>query len=132
MSTKLLNRRQVRWSEFLSRFNFKIIYRPGKQGLKPDALTRRSEDLPKKGDQRLTHQSQIILKSKNLDLLTESLPVKEINNAQTYQITENHELEDLFIKRYNEDHTPAKILQLLRIEVRQSKLITLAKCQERD
>ena len=30
MSTKLLNRRQARWSEFLSRFQFKISYRPGK------------------------------------------------------------------------------------------------------
>ena len=55
MSTKLLNRRQARWSEFLSRFNFKITYRPGKQGEKPDALTRRSADLPKEGDERLLH-----------------------------------------------------------------------------
>lgn len=29
MSTKLLNRRQGCWSEFLSRFNFQIQYRPG-------------------------------------------------------------------------------------------------------
>ena len=67
MSTKLLNRRQARWSEFLSRFNFKITYRPGKQGEKPDALTRRSADLPKEGDERLLHQSQIVLKKENLD-----------------------------------------------------------------
>ncbi|SLM34769.1 retrotransposon nucleocapsid protein [Lasallia pustulata] len=40
MSTKQLSRCQARWSEFLSRFNFKIVYRPGKQGAKPDALTR--------------------------------------------------------------------------------------------
>jgi hypothetical protein len=66
-TTKLLNRRQARWSEFLSRFNFKIIYRPGKQGAKPDALTRRSEDLPKEGDERLLHQSQVVLKKANLD-----------------------------------------------------------------
>jgi hypothetical protein len=65
MSTKMLNRRQARWSEFLSRFNFKITYRPGKQGEKPDALTRRSEDLPKEGDERLEHQSRVILKKEN-------------------------------------------------------------------
>jgi hypothetical protein len=68
MTTKLLNRRQARWSEFLSRFNFKITYRPGKQGVKPDSLTRRSEDLPKEGDERLLHQSQTVLKRENLDL----------------------------------------------------------------
>jgi hypothetical protein len=66
-TTKLLNRRQARWSEFLSRFNFTITYRPGKQGAKPDALTRRSEDLPKEGDERLLHQSQVVLKRSNLD-----------------------------------------------------------------
>ena len=68
MSTKMLNRCQACWSEFLSRFNFKITYRPGKQGEKPDTLTRRSEDLPKEGDERLEHQSRTILKRENLDL----------------------------------------------------------------
>ena len=53
MTTKMLNRRQARWSEFLTRYNFRIIYRPRKQGEKPDALTRRLEDLPKEGDERL-------------------------------------------------------------------------------
>ena len=47
MTTKILNCRQARWSEFLSRFNFKINFRPGKAGGKPDALTRRSGNLPK-------------------------------------------------------------------------------------
>ena len=55
MSTKLLNRRQTGWAEFLSRFNFKIVYHPEKAEGKPDSLTRRSEDLPKGGDERLQH-----------------------------------------------------------------------------
>ncbi len=33
MSTKSLNRRQARWSEFLPRFNFVITYRSGKVGV---------------------------------------------------------------------------------------------------
>jgi len=48
--TKLLNRRQARWVQFLSQFNFKIVYRPGKSGAKLDSLTRRSRVLPKEGD----------------------------------------------------------------------------------
>ena len=32
MTTKQLNRRQARWAEFLSKFNFKISYRLGKKG----------------------------------------------------------------------------------------------------
>ena len=53
MTTKLLDRRQTRRAEFLSRFDFKIVYRLGKAGGKPDALTRRTEDLPGDGDERL-------------------------------------------------------------------------------
>jgi len=49
-TTKLLNHRQVRWAQFLSQFNFKIVYQPEKAGAKPDSLTRRSGDLPKERD----------------------------------------------------------------------------------
>jgi hypothetical protein len=78
MSTKLFNRRQARWLEFLSRFDFKITYRPGKQSLKPDFLTKRSDDLPQKENQRFTHQSQIILKSKNLNLPASDQPANDL------------------------------------------------------
>ena len=49
-TTKLLTRRQVRWSEYLSHFHFVIRFRPGKLGTKPDALTRRWDVYPKEGD----------------------------------------------------------------------------------
>jgi transposase InsO family protein len=41
--TKVYNRRQARWAEKLSRFDFVIVFRPGKQGGKPDALSRRPD-----------------------------------------------------------------------------------------
>ena len=68
MTTKQLNRRQARWAEFLSEFNFKIMYRPGRQGEKPDTLTRRSQDLPKGfDDSRQQHQFQTLLQEHQLD-----------------------------------------------------------------
>ena len=68
MTTKQLNRRQARWAEFLSEFNFRITYRPGKQGTKPDSLTRRIGDLPEDdNDERRQFQHQIMLKAKHLD-----------------------------------------------------------------
>jgi hypothetical protein len=39
LSKKLLNRRQARWAQFLSRFDYGIVYRPGKSNGKADALT---------------------------------------------------------------------------------------------
>jgi hypothetical protein len=62
MTNKLLSRRQARWAQFLSQFDFKIVYRPGKLGGKPDALTRRSGDLPKPGDERENFNFSTLLK----------------------------------------------------------------------
>jgi len=41
ISTKKLSRRQARWVELLSQYNFKINYRPSIVNRKADALTRR-------------------------------------------------------------------------------------------
>jgi hypothetical protein len=49
-TTKLLTRRQARWSEFLSQFNMIIQFQPGKLGAKPDALTRRWDVYRKGGN----------------------------------------------------------------------------------
>jgi hypothetical protein len=45
MTTKVLTAKQVRWMEFLSDFNFQIIYTTGKNNQKADILTRREQDL---------------------------------------------------------------------------------------
>lgn len=116
MTTKLLSRRQARWSEFLSRFNFKIVYRPGKKGGKPDALTRRSGDLPKEGDERLQQQQQTILKSHNLQL----------NATEESQPT----LQELFNKGFEHDSIPHRLLKDIRNGIKQSRLLTLSDCKE--
>jgi len=46
-TTKQLTRFQVRWSEYLSGFNYLIRYHAGQLGTKPDALTRRDDVYPR-------------------------------------------------------------------------------------
>ena len=59
---KILTERQVRWSEFLSQFNFRLSYRPGKDAIVPDALSRREQDLPKdQNDSRLVERQRTLL-----------------------------------------------------------------------
>ena len=53
-STRMLTRRQVRWSEFLCAFNMVIWFCPRHLGGKPDALTRRWDVYPKEGDSDYT------------------------------------------------------------------------------
>jgi hypothetical protein len=43
MTAKKLNRRQARWSLYLSRFDFELHHRPGRTMGKPDALSRRAD-----------------------------------------------------------------------------------------
>jgi RNase H-like domain found in reverse transcriptase/Reverse transcriptase (RNA-dependent DNA polymerase)/Integrase zinc binding domain len=60
MSSHVLNRRQARWSMFLSEFDFKLEWAPGSQNV-ADAPSRRPDFLPKKGDDVLLAQNQALL-----------------------------------------------------------------------
>ena len=48
-TTKVLNRRQHRWVEFLQQFNFRVVYREGRLDQKADALSRRRDYHPEEG-----------------------------------------------------------------------------------
>ena len=48
-----LNERQMRWADVLSRYSFTLEYRPGKLAARPDALSRREQDMPAANDERL-------------------------------------------------------------------------------
>jgi hypothetical protein len=118
--TKLLNRRQAHWSQFLSQFNFKIVYHPGTAGGKPDALTCRSGDLPKVGDDRSLKNQTIIIKPENILQLS----------AMATPTLASPALAQLFTDGYNEDPFPNKILKLIRDGAKHCREICLAECDE--
>jgi hypothetical protein len=102
MTKKLLNRRQARWSEFLTRFDYKIVYQPGKSNGTADALTRRLGDLPEGGDERLKNLEQVVLKPHNLP---EQLRI----SAGEVPVQEPPSISDLFAQAYMNDPLPSKI-----------------------
>jgi hypothetical protein len=63
-TTKELNRRQVRWSETLATYNFRISYVKGSENARADALSRKPEYLSNK-----THESHAILKQEGDSLV---------------------------------------------------------------
>jgi hypothetical protein len=66
--TKIYNRRQARWAEKLSKFDFVIVFRPGKRQGKPDALSRRPDYRPRGGEDRAAAQDKsIFLKTDQFD-----------------------------------------------------------------
>ena len=96
MSTKQLSHCQVWWSEFLSRFNFKIVYWSEKQEAKSDALTRWSENLLKEENVHLQQQSQVVLKLHNLELMANS--IQNDDSEDNIQSENNTEKEELTLK----------------------------------
>jgi len=66
-TTKILNRRQVRWAQELAEFDFKIIYRAGIQNGKANTLKRRPEFRPLRGDSSEFQPTLTVLKSGQLE-----------------------------------------------------------------
>lgn len=67
MSTKQLSSRQARWAEFLSQFSFVIGYRPGKQNVIPDLLSRPAGQLATAHKEQLLYRTKTLLDSSSLD-----------------------------------------------------------------
>jgi hypothetical protein len=77
ITTKVLTARQVHWTENLSQFNFRIIYKPEATN-RADALTRREQDLDNQIAAKITLHNQTLLGPERLDprILAE-LPVDQ-------------------------------------------------------
>ncbi|KAI0995384.1 hypothetical protein K3495_g12798 [Podosphaera aphanis] len=140
MTTKKLTRRQVRWNEFLSEFDFRISYCPGKLNIKPEALTRRSQDLPEnETDERLLHQNQILLKpelfvasstySTNPDTEVQLCPtsVEEATEAET----STHKISRLLEEGYKTDQFWLRIMKEMTKAsgIPHSKEFSLSECK---
>jgi len=94
MKDKELSRRQMRWVQKLVDFNFKIMYRSGKQNIKVDALTRRADSVPRSlEDERCRYQRTTILTPNRMKIA--DLEEKE-NDEPIYRLV-------LEANRINED-----------------------------
>ena len=123
MTKKKLNERQVRWKQFLSQFNFKIEYRPGKEGGKPDALTREPGYLPTQDDERNTQMEQILLPQYYFeDTKIESIELFSLHSKN----------EDQIRKAYQKDTELQKIQNALGKGEKEMKEIALELCQWKD
>ncbi|KAI1002662.1 Transposon Tf2-9 polyprotein [Podosphaera aphanis] len=130
----------MRWNEFLCEFDFRISYRPGKLNIKPDALTRRSRDLPEnETDEPLLHQNQILLKpelfvasstySTNPDTEVQLCPtsVEEATEA----VTSTHKISRLLEEGYKTDQFWLRIRKKMTKAsgIPHSKEVSLSECK---
>jgi hypothetical protein len=94
-TTKVLNRRQVRWSEMLGQYKFKIVYTPGKDNGRADALSRRHDIA---GTKEIIDTA--ILKVNNDGTLG---PAKTLNAILKIRNDVPEELQDAVIRQHHDD-----------------------------
>jgi len=94
-TTKPLIGRHIRWSEELGQYKFKIVYTPGKENGRADALSRRSDLVGTKE----TIQAAI-LKQNNDGSLG---PAQEINILTKVTLEVPKELQETIIRHYHDD-----------------------------
>jgi hypothetical protein len=71
----MLNSRQAAWSEFLILFRYIFHYRPGKQNLIADLLSRKAQDLVTQKAVKKWSRTQMLLPS---DRFAEGAPLAEV------------------------------------------------------
>ena len=120
-TNRLLNYRQTEWSKFLSRFDFRITYRPGTHHGKADALTRQQDESKEENEERQAHQMQMVLKSQNLGLLAVIPPTNGHSHFDT-----------LLDKAYEADPSPSEIIASLLSGQCTSNKISLNECEVRN
>jgi transposase InsO family protein len=97
-TTKQLSPRHMRWSEFLSRFNFRIVYRPGSANARPDALSRKPEDMPQGiEDDRLRNRKKPLIDP----LCFDPVSFAEGNEMRLCQLDVSQHIDDLLTNMYN-------------------------------
>ncbi|QRW20813.1 Retrotransposable element Tf2 protein [Rhizoctonia solani] len=91
-TSQSLNKRQIRWANFLVDYNFQINYRPGAQNKKADILSRRYDLVPLEGGV----ENQVLLKP---ELFVSAItPDQEINDLIGKAIYEDNRLKEILHK----------------------------------
>ena len=114
----LLSRQQARWAEQLAQYDFRIVFRPGKQNGKADALTRRSGDLPKEGS---NHPVQALIPLEKFNPMT-PLTLSAISTQNNKHI----------IQALAKDKVAQEIIKALQSNQQKHHVVPLGECKYMD
>ncbi|KAF8756214.1 hypothetical protein RHS01_04740 [Rhizoctonia solani] len=98
--SRTFNRRHARWHLLLAGYNFQIVYRPGKQSGKPDALSRRSDHANIPPDAQTMLPNPVFA---NVALVT---PEKEIQRQIEAALDQDKSLEEILQFLQNKSKAP--------------------------
>lgn len=102
-TTKQLTPRHMRWSELLSRFNFRIRYRPGTLNTIPEALSRKPEDMPQnETDDRLRARRRPLIDPTRFhpSMYEDCARLRLPEDLQLYALDTTKHIDDLITESY--------------------------------
>ena len=132
MSMKQLTHHQTHWAEYLSQFDFKIIYQSGKLNQKSDMLTWQSQDLSTNfSDKQIANQLWILLSSECFEKIQLIFANNDLNNTNLSVNVDkwNMDFEDLMNHKYIQDSWITEVMKTIQTDQWQHKNITLAECK---
>ncbi|QRW18525.1 Retrotransposable element Tf2 protein [Rhizoctonia solani] len=101
--SRTFNRRHARWHLLLAGYNFQIVYSPGKQSGKPDALSRRSNHA------NIPPASQTMLPDPVFANIAVVTPKKEIQRLIEAALDQDESLEEILQFLQNKSKAPPSI-----------------------
>ncbi|KAF8755941.1 hypothetical protein RHS01_04998 [Rhizoctonia solani] len=101
--SRTFNRRHARWHLLLAGYNFQIVYRPGKQSGKPDALSQRSDHANIPPDAQTMLPNPVFA---NVALVT---PEKELQRQIELSLDQDESLEEILQFLQNKSKAPPSI-----------------------
>ncbi|QRW23943.1 Retrotransposable element Tf2 protein [Rhizoctonia solani] len=101
--SRTFNRRHARWHLLLAGYNFQIVYRPGKQSGKPDALSQRSDHADIPPDAQTMLPDPVFA---NVALVT---PEKELQRQIELSLDQDESLEEILQFLQNKSKAPPSI-----------------------
>ncbi|KAI0994784.1 hypothetical protein K3495_g13398 [Podosphaera aphanis] len=119
MTRQKLSERQARWAEYLSRFNFKLVYRSGKEATIPDALSRRDQDRSDASKISKDRTTQLIPDSALGEWFCHTFLHNTFTTTPSVgRVFEDQELHNLWVKTLEEDQVYHKVFEAVSRDLR--------------
>jgi hypothetical protein len=137
---KRLSEKQIRWSEYLSEFNFRLEWKPGSKNGGPDALSKREQNLPEDGsDERIRARFRSLFKPENytstVTIITIESPKRTIDFEREVQVFEDEKLQQFWFEARRSDALYQEMLTLvlnkakqLLMKIHKLKVISINEC----
>ena len=111
-----LTERHVRWSLFLSRFNFEFSYRKGGENERADALSRRDQDAPSEQDERIQSRTmQLLTQPEGTESAVVVAPVAPVHTSpQTTREVRSYEDSEAWKLAWEEDQAYQEATECLK------------------